>query len=212
MIRVLVVDDHEVVRAGIGRIVAAEPDLQVVGQTGSGHEAVRLCRELRPDVVLLDFSLPDLDGLEVTRQIVAPRPCSKVLILTMYGSEEYAYRLLRAGASGFVLKGAPAEELLLALRTVVREGHYVTPSVASRLVARIGQRAEDLPESVLSDREMQVLVRLASGMTTREAAEDLHLSASTVETYRARLLEKLNLRNTAEMTRFAIRRGLVDPT
>jgi two-component system, NarL family, invasion response regulator UvrY len=212
MIRVVLVDDHAVVRAGISRILESEPDVEVVAQTGSGHEAVRLCRELRPDVVLLDFSLPDLDGLEVTRQIVDMRLPTRVLILTMYASEEYAYRLLRVGAAGFLLKGAPAEELLLALRKVVREGRYVTPSIVEKLVARIGQRVEDAPESALSDREMQVLVRLASGLTTREVAEELSLSLSTVETYRARVLEKLGLRNTVEITRFAIRRGLVDPT
>ncbi len=212
MIRIVLVDDHAVVRAGISRILEGEPDLEVVGQTGSGHEAVRLCRDLEPDVVLLDFSLPDIDGLEVTRQITATRSPAKVLILTMYASEEYAFRLLRAGAAGFLLKGSPAEELLLALRKVAREGRYVTPSIVDKLVARIGQRAEDAPESVLSDREMQVLVRLASGLTTREVAEELSLSPSTVETYRARVLEKLNLRNTSEITRFAIRRGLVDPT
>lgn len=212
MIRVILVDDHAVVRAGISRILESEPDLEVVGQTGSGHEAVRLCRELNPDVMLLDFSLPDLDGLEVTRQVVAMRLKTKVLILTMHSSEEYAYRLLRTGASGFLLKGAPAEELLSALRKVGRGVRYVTPQIVDRLVARIGQPVEEAPESVLSDREMQVLVRIASGMTTREIAEDLNLSPSTVETYRTRVLEKLNLRNTVELTRFAIRRGLVDPT
>ncbi len=211
MIRVVLVDDHAVVRAGISRILESEPDLEVVGQTGSGHEAVRLCRDLCPDVMLLDFSLPDLDGLEVTRQVVAMRLKTRVLILTMHSSEEYAYRLLRTGASGFLLKGAPAEELLLALRKVAREGRYVTPPIADRLVARIGQPVEEAPEALLSDREMQVLLRLASGMTTREVAEDLNLSPSTVETYRTRVLEKLNLRNTVELTRFAIRRGLVDP-
>ena len=212
MIRVLVVDDHGIVRAGICRLLEAEPDMEVTGETGSGHEAVRLCRELRPDVVLLDFALPDLDGLEVTRQIVEMDLDTKVLILTMYSSEEYAFRLLRSGASGFLVKGSPAEEMLLALRKVTREGRYVTPSIVDKLVGRIGQPSGDAPESALSDREMQVLVRLASGLTTKEVAGALNLSASTIETYRGRVLDKLNLRNNTELTRFAIRRGLIEPT
>lgn len=210
MIRVLVVDDHAVVRSGIARLLDSERDLDVVGETGSGHEAVRICRELKPDVVLLDFGLPDIDGLEVTRQVIALGYGIRVLILTMYASEEYAFRLLRAGASGFLLKGAPAEELLLALRQVVRKGRYVTPSIVDKLVGRIACPATESPESVLSDREIQVLVRLASGLTTRQIADELSLSTSTVETYRARIMEKLGLRNLSEMTRFAIRRGLVD--
>lgn len=212
MIRVLVVEDHGIVRAGICRLLESEPDIEVAGETGSGHEAVRLCRELRPDVVLLDFALPDLDGLEVTRQIVEMNLGTKVLILTMYASEEYAFRLLRSGASGFLVKGSPAEEMLLALRKVTREGRYVTPSIVDKLVGRIGQPSGDAPESALSDREMQVLVRLASGLTTKEVADALNLSPSTVETYRGRVLDKLNLRNNTELTRFAIRRGLIDLT
>ena len=129
MIRVVVVEDHGIVRAGICRRLESEPDMEVAGETGSGHEAVRLCREVKPDVVLLDFALPDLDGLEVTRQIVEMNLGTKVLILTMYASEEYAFRLLRSGASGFIVKGSPAEEMLLALRKVAHEGRYVTPSI-----------------------------------------------------------------------------------
>lgn len=211
MIRVVLVDDHAVVRAGISRILEAEPDVEVVGQCGAGHEAVSLCRSLAPDVLLLDFSLPDLDGLEVTRQVGDLRQPPRVLILTMHASEEYAYRLLRAGASGYLLKGSPAEELLVALRKVARGERHVTAQVVDRLVARIGQQSDDPPEAILSDREMQVLTRLASGKTTREIAQELSLSPSTVETYRTRLLDKLKLRNTVELTHFAIRRGLVDP-
>jgi two-component system invasion response regulator UvrY len=210
MIRVLVVDDHGIVRAGIRRLLEAEPDMEVTGETGSGHEAVELCRTVQPDVVLLDFGLPDIDGLEVTRQIVQLGLGTKILVLTMYASEEYAFRLLRAGASGFLIKGAPAEEMLLALRKVAREGRYVTPPIVDKLVSRIGQPSGEAPESALSDREMQVLVRLASGLTTKEVAEALNLSVSTVETYRSRVLDKLALRNNTELTRFAIRRGLID--
>jgi two-component system invasion response regulator UvrY len=210
MTRVLVVDDHTLVRAGVARLLEAEEDIEVVGQTGSGHEAVELSRKLKPDVVILDYSLPDLDGLEATQQIISASSGVRVLILTMYANEEYATRLIRAGAAGFMIKGASADELLVAVRKVARKGIYVSPSVQEKMVTRIGQSAEDAPEAALSNREMQVLVRLGRGATTREVSEALSLSLSTVETYRSRILEKLNLRNNSDLTRFAIRRGLID--
>lgn len=210
MIRVVVVDDHAVVRAGICRLFEEEPDFEVVGHTGSGREAVELCRKVKPDVVVLDFNLPDMDGLETTEQILAEQTGARILILTMYASEEYAIRLIRAGASGFVVKGAAPEELVEGVRKVAGKGTFVSPAVMEKMVIRIGQPEGETPESVLSNREMQVLTRLARGFSTRETSEELCLSLSTVETYRSRVLEKLNLRNNADITRFAIRRGLID--
>lgn len=210
MIRVLVVDDHNLVRAGLCRLLDAERDMEVVGETGSGREAVDLAGKLKPDIVLLDYSLPDLDGLEVTSRIAAGKSGARILILTMYASEEYATRLLKAGASGFVVKGASPEELLEAVRKIAGRGTYVTPAIMEKMIGRLGQKEEQIPESALSDREMQVLVRLARGSTTREVAKSLHLSMSTVETYRTRILEKLGLRNNSDITRFAIRRGLIE--
>ena len=210
MIRILVVDDHAVVRSGICRLLEAERDIEVIGQTGSGREAVRLCHEMEPDVVVLDYGLPDIDGLEATRQISELGGKTRILILTMHGNEEYATRLIRAGATGFVVKVAPADELLQAVRKVASRGIYITPAIMEKMVMRIGQPNEDVPEAALSNRELQALVRLARGMTTKEVAEVLCLSVSTVETYRSRVLEKLNLRNNADMTRFAVKRGLID--
>lgn len=210
MIRTLVVDDHTMVRAGLCRLLDNESDIQVVGQSGSGREAVQLCREHKPDVVVLDYSLPDLDGLETTRQIVALGLGVRVLILTMYANEEYATRVIRAGASGFIVKVASTDELLAAIRKVSQKGVYVSPSIMEKMVGRMGQPKEDVPEAVLSDREMQVLIQLARGATSREVSKALSLSLSTIETYRSRILEKLNLRNNSDMTRFAIRRGLID--
>lgn len=210
MIKILVVDDHTLVRDGLCRLLDGESDMEVVGQAGSGHKAVELSREKKPDVVLLDYSLPDLDGLETTRQIVGLQLGIRILILTMYANEEYATRLIRAGAAGFLVKAASTDELLGAIRKVARKGVYVSPSIMEKMVSRMGQSPEDAPESVLSDREMQVLLRLAKGSTTREVSGSLNLSVSTVETYRSRILEKLNLRNNSDLTRFAIRRGLID--
>jgi two-component system invasion response regulator UvrY len=210
MIRVLVVDDHTLVRAGLCRLLNSEGDIVVVGQTGSGREAVSLCGELRPDVVLLDYSLPDLDGLATTAEIVGLGLETRILVLTMYGNEEYATRVIRAGASGFIVKAASTDELLNAVRKVADRGVYVSPSVLERMVERMGPGQDEAPESLLSDREMQVLLQLARGSTTREVSEALRLSVSTVETYRSRILDKLNLRNNSDMTRFAIRRGLID--
>ena len=210
MIRVLLVDDHNLVRDALCRLLSAEPDIDVIGQTGLAHEAVELCRALKPDVVVLDYSLPDLDGLEATRQIVALELKIRVLILTMYANEEYATRLIRVGAAGFVVKAASTDELLTAIRKVANRGVYVTPSILEKMVTRMGQDETDSPETNLSNREMQVLLRLARGYQTREVAKELNLSKSTIETYRARVLEKLGLRNTSDLTRFAVRRGLID--
>ncbi len=210
MIRMLVVDDHTMVRAGLCRLLEAEDDLEVVGQAGSGRDAVQLCREIKPDVVILDYSLPDIDGLETTREIVALGLGIRILILTMYANEEYATRVIRAGASGFIVKVAATDELLAAVRKVARKGVYVSPAIMERMVGRMGQSHEEVPEAALSDREMQVLIQLAKGATSREVSKALSLSLSTVETYRSRILEKLALRNNSDMTRFAIRRGLID--
>jgi DNA-binding NarL/FixJ family response regulator len=210
MTSILVVDDHTLVRDGLCRLIEGERDLEVAGQTGSGHEAVKLCREKEPDLVLLDYGLPDLDGLETTRQIAALGLRTRILILTMHANEEYATRLIQAGANGFLVKAASTEELLAAIRKVAQRGVYVSPAIMEKMVVRVGQPRGETPESSLSDREMQVLLRLARGATTREVSESLHLSVSTIETYRSRILEKLNLRNNSDLTRFAIRRGLID--
>lgn len=210
MIRVLVVDDHTLVRAGLCRILADESDISVVGETAFGHEALKFCEEHKPDVVILDYGLPDMDGLDVTSQMVPMDTGAKILVLTMYANEDFAIRLIRAGASGFVVKGASPDELIKAVRKVAEGRTYVSPAILEKMVGRMGMPEAETPESSLSDREIQVLVRLAKGATTREVSEELSLSISTVETYRSRLLEKLNLRNNSDLTRFAIRRGLID--
>lgn len=211
MIRILVADDHTLVREGLCRILGSETDIEVIAQTGTGREAVRLCCDFKPNVVLLDFNLPDLDGVETTSQIMQLKTGARVLILTMYSSEEYAIRAVRAGAAGFIVKGCAPDELVAAIRKVARNETYIDSDIMERMVGRMGDNSQALiPESGLSNREIQVLVRLARGGTTREVSDELNLSQSTVETYRARILEKLNLRNNSDITRFAIRRKLID--
>jgi DNA-binding NarL/FixJ family response regulator len=209
MIRILVVDDHILVRDSLCRLLEGEVDMEVVGKAGSGHEGVSLCRRERPDVVLLDYSLPDIDGLEATQQIVALGVGTRVLVLTMHSNEEYATRLIQIGASGFVVKAASTDELLVAIRKVADRGIYVSPEIQEKMIVRIGQPAEGTPEAALSNRELQVLLLLAKGFTTREAAKSLGIAVSTVETHRSRMLEKLSLRNNSDLTRFAIRRKLI---
>jgi DNA-binding NarL/FixJ family response regulator len=210
VIRTLVVDDHTLVRDGLCRLLDSEDGIEVVGQAGSGREAVALCRKLEPDVVLLDYKLPDIDGQETTEQLVALGTKARILILTMYANEEYAIRLIRAGAAGFLVKGASTDELVAAVRKVAHRCTYISPSIMQKMAERFGQQPGDPPESVLSNRELQVLIRLGRGATSREVSEMLNLSLSTVETYRSRVLEKLNLRNNSDLTRFALRRDLIE--
>jgi DNA-binding NarL/FixJ family response regulator len=210
VIRVLIVDDHTLVRAGLCRLVDAEADMLVIGQASCGREATRLSELEKPDVVVLDYGLPDFDGLETTRRIVALDKGIRVLILTMYANEEYATRVVRAGASGFIVKAASTDDLLAAIRKVASRGVYISPEILERMVARMGPDHDPAPESELSDREVQVLVQLARGSATREVSTSLGLSMSTVETYRSRILQKLCLRNNSDITRFAIRRGLIE--
>ena len=210
MIKILVVDDHTLVRAGLSRLLDMENNIKVVGQLGSGHEAVQYCQTNKPDLVLLDYCLPDMDGLEATRQILALGKKIRIVILTMYANEEYATRLIQAGASGFLVKASSTDELLSAVRKVAKGGVFVSPEIMEKMVVRLGRPQNDVPEAALSDREMQVMLHLARGASTREVAATLSLSVSTVETYRSRILEKLSLRNNSDITRFAIRRGLID--
>lgn len=210
MIRLVITDDHALFRAGLCRLVEAEEDMEVVGEAGTGREAIAVCRDRSPDVVVMDFAMPDIDGLEATRQIVSANKNSRVLIITMYDNEEYAIRFLQAGASGFIIKETSPDELPRAIRKVANGKVYITPSVMEKIALRHHQSGADNPVSLLSDRELQVLIELARGRTTNEISNDLNLSASTVKTYKTRILDKLSLRNVSDLTRFAIRHGLID--
>jgi len=211
-IRVLIVDDHAIVRAGIRALLQLYPDFQVVGEAAEGHEAIRLAREKRPDVVLLDIAMPGMDGITATREIRAVHPGARVLILTQHEHREYLTAALRAGAAGYILKRAPDDTLIQAIRAVHSGDKYLDPLLsqvlADDLVGKPGQ-GED-PLQTLTEREREVLVLLAQGKTYQEIANILFISVKTVDFHRANLMRKLGLSNRAELVRFALERGLLD--
>jgi DNA-binding NarL/FixJ family response regulator len=211
MIRVLIADDHKIVRSGIRRMLEDHEDIQIVGEATDGHEAIQKALETTPDIVLLDISMPGMDGLDVTKQLKTMDPNVRILVLTMHAEEQYAPRLMRAGVMGYVTKHAAPEDLVEAIHVVHSGGRFISPALAKNLAwLYLGKKADLTPVESLSDRELQVLCLLAQGNTNREIAESLHLSPKTIDTYRARVLEKLNLRNNAELTLFAVRHGLIE--
>ncbi len=211
MIRVLLADDHSIVRAGLRRLVEDAGDMMVVAEASDGREAIRKVQESLPDVAVIDLSMPGMDGLEVVERLLVHDPKLPVLILTMHEEEQYVVRAIGAGAMGYVTKRSAAEQLLTAIRKVHGGGRYVTESIAESLALRVAKGAKALsPLDSLSNREIQVLRGLALGKSNREIAETYHISTKTIDTYRARLLKKLNLRNNAELTRFAIQNGIVE--
>lgn len=211
MIKVFIVDDHTIVREGICRMLEDNHDISVIGQAADGHEAIRKVRETAPDVILLDISMPSMDGLDVTKQLKAIAPEVRILILTMHAEEQYAPRLMRAGAMGYVTKYAAPEDLVKAIRAVYSGRRFISKALAENLAyLYLGDKANLTPVECLSDRELQVLCLLAKGNTNKEIAKALNLSTKTIDTYRARILDKLNLRNNAELALFAFRHGLIE--
>ncbi len=208
MIRVLIVDDHAVVRRGLREIVAEAPEMAVADEAASGAEALRLVRDADYDVVLLDLALPDLNGLDVLRQIRAERPAVRVLILNVHPEEQYAVRALRSGAAGYLTKDSAPGELVEAIRQAAAGSRYVSRPLAERLAALLAGEAPPDPLAALSDREFQVLRMLGAGRTVGEIAAALSLSDKTISTYRGRLLLKLRLSTTAELIRYAIEHDL----
>lgn len=211
-IRILLVDDHAILRAGLRALLANYPDLQVVGEAGDGADAVIRVNELKPDVVVMDVAMPGMNGLSATRQIVQDHPQTKILILTQYSNKEYVLPLLKAGAGGYVLKQAVDTDLVTAIRAVARGESFLYPPVAKLVLDAYmkEQRGEpDDPYTQLTEREAEILVLVARGRSTREIAELLHISPNTVDVHRAKLMQKLELHSVAEITTFAMRRGLL---
>ena len=208
-IRILIADDHAIVAEGLKHLVEAQSDLQVVATVGDGRAAVRMAKETEPDVVLMDLSMPELNGADAARAIIDERPDCKVIVLSMYAEREYVRRALKAGATGYVVKRSAAKELVEAIRAVHAGQRYLSPRVADVVIDDYAADGKaDLLEK-LSAREREVLQLLAEGRTGAEIAQRLALSQKTVETYRARLVEKLGIRDVAGLVKFAIQRGLV---
>lgn len=210
-IRVLIADDHVVMREGISFLLEAEPDIQVVGQASDGQEAWEKARQLKPDIVLMDITMPGISGLEATRQLRAALPETQVLVLTMHEGDEFFFRMLQAGASGYVLKGASSDELLNAIRAVHRGGVYLYPTMAKKLLTDYMSRPSTEQSSYddLTPREREILTLIAQGLTNREIAAKLVISVNTVGTHRQNIMEKLDLHNKSELIKYAIRKGLI---
>jgi two-component system response regulator NreC len=210
---VLVVDDHSVVRLGLRTLLESEPDMVVAGQAANGAEAVAIAQELRPDVVVMDISMPEMDGLEATRRIRAVCPATHVLILTVHAQERYLFPVLKAGASGYVLKSTVDTELVSAIRTVAHGGAFLYPSgtrmVLEDYLKRVQSGVERDDYERLSEREREVLKLIALGHTAANIADKLALSPKSVETYRARIMEKLGLDSRPALVRYALARGLL---
>jgi len=209
MIRLLVVDDHELVRIGLRHLFAEYPAIQVAGEAGDGETAIRMNRELKPDVVLLDVSLPGLSGFEVTARLKQASPGLGIIILTVHDEAPYPAQLLGAGASGYLTKGCPATELVQAIQTVARGGRHVGAQVAQQMALSMLPGGQGSPFDELSAREMEVMLMLASGRKIADIAETMHLSPKTIATYKYRIFDKLNTRSDVDMTRMAIRYGIV---
>jgi len=213
-IRLLMVDDHEIVRAGLRMLLQAQPDIEIVAEADNGRDAVAKVRELQPDIVLMDISLPDMDGFEATQQIKRARPKTAVLALTMHESDDYFFKMLQAGASGYVPKKAAPTDLVTAIRTVREGGVFLYPALAKSLVRDYMGRATEGSERAaldgLTEREQEVLKLIADGSTNQEIANQLTISVKTVERHRANIMGKLNLHSRTELVKYAIRKGLID--
>ncbi len=210
-IRVLIADDHTIVRAGVRMLLDTEPDIQVIGEALNGQEAVDLAEKLRPNVTLMDIAMPGVDGLQATRQIKARFPDIHILVLTMHRSDEYLFEMLKAGASGYVIKGAETDELIHAVRVVAQGQVFLYPTIASKLVneylSLAVQRNETGP--ALSPREKEIVALLAEGYSNKEIADQLVVSLSTVYTHRSKLMTKLGLTSRHELIQYARQKGIL---
>jgi two-component system, NarL family, invasion response regulator UvrY len=210
MIKIIIVDDHPIVRAGMKQIIAEASDLVVADEAGDGHKLLSKTRAQDFDVVILDISMPHMDGLDVLKQLKIEKPKLPVIVLSIHPEDQYALRVLKAGAAGYVTKASAPDELINAIRKVYRGGKYISPAIAEKLVFQLDSNFEEMPHEALSDREYQVLCMLASGKTVTEMADELALSVKTISTYRARILEKMDMKNNAELIHYAVQNRLVD--
>jgi two-component system invasion response regulator UvrY len=209
MIRLMIVDDHELVRVGLRQILADYPAIEIIGEAGNGETALRLNRELRPDVVLLDICMPGISGMETATRLKQVRPSVAIIVLSIHETAPYPERLMEAGASGYLTKGCPVNELVQAISAVARGGRHIGSSIAQRMALGMLPGAASSPFDGLSAREMEVLLMVADGHRLADIANTMHLSPKTVATYKYRIFEKLDTRNDVAMTRMAMRYGIV---
>jgi two-component system invasion response regulator UvrY len=211
MIRLMIVDDHELLRLGLRQIFSEYHDVEVVAEAGDGEAAIRLCREVQPDVVILDITLPGLSGFELARRLKMNKPAVTILALSVHDTSPYPERMMEAGASGYITKGCSVSELMQAVRTVARGGRHIGSAIAQKMILSNMDGQNGTPFDALSSREMEVLVLLAEGHRLAEIADAMHLSPKTVATYKYRIFEKLETRNDVEVTRLAMRYGIGAP-
>jgi two-component system, NarL family, response regulator NreC len=213
-IKVLIADDHQIVREGLRSLLEQEPGINLVGEAENGRQTLRLARELTPDVIIMDVAMPDLNGIEATRQIVAEFPTIKVIALSMHDDRRFVLNMIKAGAQGYLLKDNTFKDLAKAIRVVVTNKTYLSNEIADIVVKdylATSTSEESSAFSLLSPREREVLQLIAEGKTTNQVAEHLHVSIKTVETHRAQLMAKLKVKGVAELTKYAIREGLTTP-
>lgn len=210
MIRVLLVDDHELVRVGISRLLADVPGIEVAAEVANGEEAIKAAKDIKPDVILMDVKMPGIGGLEATRKIKRINPEVKIIILTVCEGEPFPTKLLQAGARGYITKGAGIEEMVTAIRTVHAGKRYLGPEIAQQMALNTLSDAQNSPFETLSDREMQVLLMITSGQKVQKISEKLCLSPKTVNTYRYRIFEKLGVASDVELTHLAIRHKIIE--
>lgn len=214
IIRVLIADDHAVVVEGLRRVLSAEPDMEVVAVAENGSAALEKTRDLKPDVVLLDLSMPEMNGIEATRRIKECLPEVRVVAFSMHEKDAFVCEVLRAGADGYVMKGSPIAEVTRAIRDVVRSGSFLCPGTQGKLIRSFRSRREEGPEGnydLLTDREQQVFRLIVEGHSTRRIGELLFVSPKTVETHRSNIMRKLKTDSLVEMVKYAVRIGIVDP-
>ena len=217
MIRVLIVDDHSLMRAGIRAILQNSDDIRVVGETGEGRDALKMMKQLQPDVVLMDISMPGLNGLEVAARARKEVPRTRIVFLSMHGGEEYVLRALEVGAAGYVLKDAETSELELAIRSAAKGEAFLSPAVSAKVIGSFvsrlsgGAKAKPGPYEQLTMRQREVLQLLAEGYTAKEIAEKTKLSINTVETHRTNIMNRLNIHDVTGLVRYAISKGIIQP-
>lgn len=210
MIKVLLIDDHELVRMGIKRLLQDVPGFKVVGVGGTGEEAVQLAKELVPDVVIMDVNMPGIGGLEATRKMIRHNPDIKILALTIYEDEPYPSRLLQAGASGYITKGCDPEEMIRAVRTIHSGQRYISPGIAQQIAIKRVTKGEGSPLDLLSERELQIMLMITQGQKVQDISKKLCLSPKTVNSYRYRIFEKLGINSDVELTLMAMRLGMLE--